>query len=398
MKANSILNRYLFLELIPPFLINLVFFSFVFIMHQILDITDLIVNYHVSAWTFLLMLAYSMPYFLVYIIPMAVMMSVLLTFMRMAGDNEITALKAGGVSLYQLLPPVLVFSVLCTFLTALMAVYGMPWGATSYKMLAFKVAQSNFNVGLKEKQFNDSFSAVTFYVSNINMKDRMLEDIFIEDQRKAGIKSTVVAPRGYMFAGDDKYSFVLRLYNGIINQVDLDQRSAHTTRFDTYDLNLDLKNAVSDIQQGRKDEKEMTYTEIKEALKECRSPSYRYYTLLLELHKKFSIPTASIALALLAVPLGVRSVSSRRSAGLGIGLFAFLLYYVLLSCGLVFSETGVLPPAPAMWLPNFIMGGCGLYLLHKAANDQSVWLSELTGEISRKILRILKRAKRFDST
>lgn len=398
MKINSIMYRYLFVELIPPFVINLVFFSFVFLMRQILEITNLIVNYQVSAWSFALMLAYSMPYFLVYIIPMSVMMSVLLTFIRMAGDNEITALKAGGVSLYQLMPPPLVFSLLCAGLTAFMAIYGMPWGASSYKTLALEVAQSNFSLGLKEKQFNDSFEGVTFYVNHINTKERRLQDIFIEDERKAGISSTVVAPRGRMFAGEDKYSFVLRLYQGTINQVNLDQRSAHTIRFDTYDLNLDLKNAVADVRRGRKDEKEMTYAEMSRALGQQEKGSPRYYKLLLEFHKKFSIPVASIALAILAVPLGVRSVTSRRSAGLGIGLFAFLVYYVLLSAGLVFGEAGVVPPALAMWAPNGIMGAAGVYLTYKAANDQPIWVSQVTGRAVSRLLRVLKKNSSADES
>jgi len=397
MKINSIVHRYIFVELIPPFVINLVFFSFVFLMRQILEITNLIVNYQVSAWSFVLLLAYSMPYFLVYIIPMSVMMSVLLTFIRMAGDNEVTALKAGGVSLYQLMPPPLVFSLLCAVLTAFMAIYGMPWGASSYKTLALEVAQSNFSLGLKEKQFNDSFEGVTFYVNHINMKERRLQDIFIEDERKAGISSIVVAPRGRMFAGEDKYSFVLRLYQGSINQVNPDQRSAHTIRFDTYDLNLDLKNAVADVRRGRKDEKEMTYAEMTRALKEQAKGSPRYYSLLLEFHKKFSIPLASIALAILAVPLGVRSVTSRRSAGLGIGLFAFLVYYVLLSAGLVFGEAGVIAPALAMWTPNAIMGAAGLYLTYKAANDQSIWLSQFAGRVVSGLLAIFKGSRAEES-
>ncbi len=388
MKLNSIVNRYLLKELIPPFVINLVFFSFIFLMRQILEITNMIVNYQVSILAFALMLIYSMPYFLVYIIPMSVMMSVLLTFIRMTGDNEITALKAGGVSLYQLLPPVFFFGSLCAALSVFMAVYGMPWGATAYKMLALDVAQSNFNLGLKEKRFNNSFDGVTFYVNHINLEDRMLEDVFIEDRRKEGSSSIVVAPKGYMFSGKDKYSFVFRLYDGTVNQVDLDSRSAHNIRFDTYDLRLDLKNAVAGAKSGRKDEKEMRLAEMREALHQAQKSGPRYYSLLLELHKKFSIPASAIALTLLAVPLGVRSLTSRRSAGLGIGLFAFLLYYLLLSAGLVLGEAGICPPAVGMWAPNIIMGGSGVYLLIKAANDRPVPLFQLPGKMFFRFSRI----------
>jgi lipopolysaccharide export system permease protein len=391
MKLNTIVNRYLIREFLPPFAINLVFFSFIFLMRQILEITNLIVNYEVSLLTFFRMLAYSMPYFLVYIIPMSVMMGVLLTFIRMAGDNEITALKAGGVGLYQLLPPVLVFGAVCAAVTAAMALYGMPWGAGNYRMLALEVAQSSFSVGLEEKQFNNSFEGVTFYVNHIRMQDRMLEDVFIEDQRKAGISSTIVAPRGYLFSGDEKYSFVLRLYRGTVNQVDLENRSAHTIRFDTYDLRLDLKTAVADMKKGRKDEKEMTYAQLREALRRSEPAGSRYYELLLELHRKFSIPAACLVLALLAVPLGVRSVSARKSAGLGIGLFAFLAYYLMLSAGMVLGEAGIYPPAIGMWAPNGVMGAAGVYLFAKAARDRPIRLVHWIRMLASRLVLLVRR-------
>jgi len=146
MRINSILNRYLFFEMIPPFAINLAFLSFIFLMTRILQITNLIVNYRVNLWDVLWMLIYSLPFFLEFIIPMSVMMSVLLTFLRLSGDNEILALKAGGISIYGLLPPVLIFCMMGLFLTGFMAIYGLPWGRMSFKELSYQVARSNFDV------------------------------------------------------------------------------------------------------------------------------------------------------------------------------------------------------------------------------------------------------------
>lgn len=372
MAAGSIVNRYIFFELIPPFVMNVVFFMFVFLMRQILEITNMIVNYQVSIIAFFLMLIYSMPYFLVYIIPMSVMMSVLLTFLRMSGDSEIVALKAAGVNLYRLLPAVLGFALIGLLITALMAIYGMPWGRSSYEDLMLNVVRSNFNVGLKARHFNDSFAGVTFYVNDIDYKSRQLHQVFIEDNRKSGVSSTVVAPKGYLFGGNDPYTFVLRLYNGLINQVQLDKRSAHAIRFDTYDIRLDLKSAVGDDKTRTKDEKEMGLSELLDAIDNAGEKDKRYYSLLMELHRKFSIPFACIALAVLAVPLGIQSVSARRSAGLGVGLICFLIYYLLLSAGTVFGETGAVSPLIGMWAPNIIMGAFGIYLFTKARNDQPV--------------------------
>ena len=71
MKLNSTINRYLIKEMMSPFVINLVFFTFVFLMAKILDITNLIVNYKISMLSVLLILLYSVPRFLTFVIPLS---------------------------------------------------------------------------------------------------------------------------------------------------------------------------------------------------------------------------------------------------------------------------------------------------------------------------------------
>ncbi len=393
MKLNTAVNRYIFKELIPPYTMNLLFFIFIFLMRQILEITNVIVNYQVSIAAFFLMLAYSMPYFLAYIIPMSVMMSVLLTFLRLSSDNEIVALKASGISIYSLLPPVILFSVVNALLTGYMAIYGIPWGQQAYKQMALNVVQSNFNVGLKERQFNDSFDGVMFYVNKIDFKDNSLGDVYIEDQRNDGFSTTIVSPKGRIFNGEDRLSFILSLYDGMINQVNLKSRAVHSIQFDTYDLHLDLKNAVKTIRKKKIRPKEMRLAELATFLKTETTKTSKYYSVWVEYHKKFSIPFACIALGILAVPLGVQSSSSRKSAGLGIGLIAFLLYYLLLSAGLVFSEAGNLSPIVGMWMPNIIMGGLGIYLLFKSANDKPFVILDGINQFLKKIVQFLFRVR-----
>ncbi|MFW6011753.1 MAG: LPS export ABC transporter permease LptF [Desulfosalsimonas sp.] len=393
MKINTIVNRFILKELVPPFFMNMGFFMFVFLMREILDITNMVVNYQVNLGAFLLMIFYSMPYFLVYIIPMSVMMSVLLTFLRMSADNEILALKSGGISLYRMLTPAMLFAAAGCAVTVFMATYGMPWGRYSYEQLAMEVAQSNFNIGLKERQFIDSFDDVMIYVNEVDMKSRKMKGVFIEDSREEGPGRTVVAPEGYLFEGDKSDIFMIRLYRGIISQGSPGDKSVHATRFETYDIRLDLKGAASGGGSKSKDEKEMRLGEMLDYLNTAKERGKKYYSVHLEFHRKFSIPFACIALAVLAMPLGIRTVSARRSAGLGIGLVCFLLYYLILSAAMVLAESGRYHPAPLLWLPNIVMGGLGVYLLVKAANDSPAALSALFRKIWGVITKLMPGEK-----
>ncbi len=377
--------------MIWPFAINMAFFTFIFLMTKILDITNLIVNYKINLSSVFLILVYSVPRFLSFVIPMSVMIAVLLTFLRLSNDHELNALKAGGVSIYSLMPPVLAFSVMGMLLSCFLTIYAMPWGMVSMKELTFRVAASHVNAGLKERTFNDSFKDVMLYINKIDLKKKRLIDVFIEDKRSKNIVSTIVAPKGKVFSEPDKLVFHLQLYNGAINQVNLENRSAHSINFDTYDVSLDLKKTFSTSKSGPKDEDEMSLGEFRQYLSTAVKKDEQYYTTLIEFHKKFSIPVACIALGILAVPLGVQSESAKRSSGLGLGLAFFLIYYLMLSAGQVFGEAGVYPPVIGMWVPNIVMGGLGLFLVVRTATDRPVKVDSMIAHVRKKIRRILRK-------
>jgi lipopolysaccharide export system permease protein len=372
MKPNSIIYRYIFAELIPPFLVTLAFFTFVFLMTQLLEIINLVVNYRVSLGSVLLMIFYTTPFFLQFVIPMSIMMAVLLTFLRLSKDNEIIILKAGGVSVVGLLPPVLLFCLIGWGLTSFMAIYGLPNGKMALKELAIKVISSNLNIGIRERTFNDKFDGVILYVNEIDSKNKQLNDVFIEDQRTQGIVSTVVAPKARLYSDPDNFVFQMRLFDGTINQVNLENRSAHTIQFETYDMSLAAKKPTEKTGGGRKDEEEMNLTELRQYIKEATEKDDQYYLTLMEFHKKFSYPVTCFALGILGLPLGIQSRSAKKSFGIGLGLIFYLFYYIMLSAGWVFGEAGVYPPVIGMWLPNIVTGSLGIYLIYRTARERNV--------------------------
>ena len=264
MKLNTVTNRYILIELLPPFFINIGFLLFIFLMTKILDITNYIINYKIGLTVVLSMLLFTIPQFLQFVIPMSVMLAVLLTFMRMSGDNEIIALKASGFSIYHLLPSVALFCIAGTVLTMLLTIYGIPWGNLSLRQLTTSVAASSFEIGLKERTFNDNFKDVMLYVGKINAGNKGLVDVFIEDKRNAEMVSTIVSSRGKLLSDPENLSFRLRLWDGTINQVSIKNKSVNSIQFDTYDIRLDIKELIQRTDNQRKNRKEMSLGEMRE--------------------------------------------------------------------------------------------------------------------------------------
>jgi len=371
MKTSPLIHRYLFTELVSPFAINLAFFTFIFLTSRILDITNLVVNHGVGLLQVLLVIVYTIPYFMVFVIPMAVMMAVLLTFLRLSGDNEIMALKAGGVNVTALLPPVVVFCLLGGLLTAFMSIYGQPWGRSSAKQLVVRIAASSIDIGLKERQFTDTFDGIVLYVSQVDTQTRTLRDVFIENQQDDKLASTVVAPRGQLLRAADGLTWRLRLFDGTIHQVDLQEFRANAIRFDTYDLTLSLAQMLEPQKRPSKHRREMNLAELRQYIREHQvARDAGYFNALMRYHKMFSIPFACLVLGFLAMPLGMQAKRASKSYGLGLGLVFFMLYYLLLSAGSVFGESGRLPAIAAVWMPNLVMAAVGVFLFVRMAQER----------------------------
>ena len=367
------IHTYIFFQLIPSFGISLFFLTFVFLMTRIPQITNMVVNYNADVSAILMLMGFTIPRFLEFTIPMSAMISILLTFMRMAGENEIVALKGAGASLYTLLAPVLVFSAIAAVMTLWVTVWGVPWGKLSLRTTSIELARSSIDAALQERQFNSRLENIMIYVSHVDMNTRELTDVFIEDRRTPGVVAISAAPRGRLVRQGQQPFYTIRLYDGAINQVNAEDNAVTHINFGHYDINIDLANMQK--QGSGHFEKEVDELFVGELLQKLATGFPRKdmdREALMLLHEKFSIPIACLALGLLAFPLGVQSMSLRRSSGFGMGIAFFLFYYFLLALGWSMGKSGSYPPFIGMWLPNVVMGGAGIFLLVRNANERPV--------------------------
>ena len=372
MKIPSILNKYILKEFLAPFAVNVSFFTFIFLMAELIQITNWIVNYSISLVTVLRMIGYQIPFLLIFVIPISVMITILLTFLRLSNENEILAIKSGGISIYSLLVPVLVFCFIGFALTLMMSVYGQPKGRAALRELTRQIVSSNITIGLSERTFNDNFADVVVYVNKINPQNRALTDVFIEDRRQPDRVNTVVASRGRIYNDSQREISHLILFDGTIHQVDLKDKVANSVRFGRYDISLEMKRAPSKKEKNQERPKEISTGDLNRFVNSASAKDNLYFSMLIELHRRFALPFGCFALGLLAMPLGVQSKTAKRSFGIFLGLLFYLFYYLMMSVGKIYGETGAYPPVVGMWLPNFIIGGLGLHFLIRTANERTL--------------------------
>ncbi len=364
-------HLYIFKEILPVFLIGLMTFTIILLMDKILKLIEMIVARGASLGQILMLLLFISPSFLVFTIPMSVLLGTLIGFGRLSGDSEITAFKASGMSLYQLFLPVALFSVAAYLLTTFLVVYGLPWGNRGFRATLYLIAQSKADIEIKERVFNDVFDGLVVYVDKVPIRGKKMEGVLIYDERDKTKVSTIFAREGYLLSNPGSQEMILRLVDGDIHQSEAKSNVYRKVQFSTYDLKLELAKAFAALGKKLK-EQEMSVGEIKAKIEKMKKNGEDTTSQEVQLHKRYAIPFACIVFGLIGVPLGIQPRRSGRSHGFVFGIIIILAYYISLSGAELFALKKSIPPLLAGWAPNILFGCLGVYLLVKAAKEKPI--------------------------
>jgi len=123
------------------------------------------------------------------------LLAVLLAFGRLSSDNEITVLKASGLSLYLLLPPVLIVALLAGALTLFISLVAVPWGNSGFKQMTVDVARKYAATAIRERIFLDDIPGIVLYVDHYDEATRRMERVMIQDGRDPERPLTILQKR-----------------------------------------------------------------------------------------------------------------------------------------------------------------------------------------------------------
>lgn len=390
------LHRYVFLQILAPFAAGLALFTFILLIARIMKLVEMVVNRGVPALEILRVFAYILPAFLEVTVPMALLLAVLLACGRLSADSEITAMKAAGLSLYQIAAPIAAFAGVVFVLSLFLSLYARPWGNSALKTAIFDLARTRATVGLKEHVFNDEFKGLVIYVEKIEPPGSNLRRILISDRRQPGEENTVVAKRGMLVAHEDTRSVNLRLFDGTIFTSRASEQGYHKTDFNTYDVNLNLSEALGQMETREREPSEMPLRELRASVTAERAKGEHARPERVELARRFSIPFAALVFAVIGVPLGLQPVRAVRSRGLAVSLVIILSYYLMLSAAETLATQGKVPIIFAMWTPNLVLSSIGIVLFFRQAREiarpgEGV-LARLTGGAWSRLAMAVRRA------
>lgn len=369
---GKILHRYLLRELVTPFLLGLTIFTFVLLLARLLKLIELVVNRGLPALQILELIGFLLPAFMEVTLPMAMLLAILIAFGRLSADAELVAIRSSGVSLYQLLPPVATFVLVVTAMTMLLSMVGRPWGNRSMRAALWEIAQTHAAAGLKPQVFNDEFPGLVIYADQIDGTRDRLVHVLISDERDPKQRNTIFAREGTMLSDPDAQTITLRLLNGAIHSSEGEGKAQadYQTEFESYDVNLDLRQALAGADTLEDRPAEMTLAQLDDAITRKQAEKQSYGPELVEWHRKFAIPFACVVFGLVAVPLGTERSRAVKSRGFAVSLAVIFVYYILLSAGQGLAQQNRIPAIVGLWTPNVVFALLGVWLLQRAARER----------------------------
>ncbi|MBI5599061.1 MAG: LPS export ABC transporter permease LptF [Deltaproteobacteria bacterium] len=364
-----LITRYIFREMAAPFLLSVAVLSVTALLGKSLKLVELFIARDVGLRDILWLVLTLVPSFLIYTLPASMLVAVLLACTRLSSDSEIIAMKSSGLSLFAVVKPVFLLAVL-TFATSLIVtVYLYPWGNHNFKKLLFDVARKKATAGIEEKTFYDRFKGMVLYVDRASGGGE-LEGVFISERADDGGAKVILAEKGSFISKPEDLSVVLNLKNGSIHSKRAGEGAYHIVKFAGYTMELGVEEAAIDRKglAGR----DLYLGELLERKAQAEIAGRNTASYVMDFHRRFAMPAAVFAFAIIGVPLGMQRVRSARTAGFGLAIGVILAYHVLSKTIEALGSNGIINPALSVWGSDIVIGAAGLVIFYRALREKPV--------------------------
>lgn len=373
----QLLYSYLATEMLAPFFASFIIMNCIFFLVKLIPFLDLVLEYDIQFSDFIRSIAYLFPNMLLYSIPMAAMMGIIIGITRLSNDAEILAFKACGISLYNILPPVFIVSLVISLLSAYVSVNLIPAGEIAMKQLFYQLTKEKIDKGIKEKQFTEALGDLVVYVEDVDRTTNEWQKVWVSDTRDQKTPTITMAQTGKMSTNLETMAVSIDLYNGSLHRTDTGQNQIIV--FDNYKVTIPVnlprnRNTVLGINS-------MTMKELLEHAKLNKADRDKSRMYLIVFHKRLVLPFGCLIMSLMALPLGLQSGPGKRANGIPLGLGFFIIYYVLYTFGKILAEETTVPVWFSMWIANLFFLVLTVAAIYRVANEKPLISDSLNNSI-----------------
>lgn len=352
------LAHYVIRELVAPTLLALGTLTTLVLTKDLLSFSDLVINRGLGAVVVAWIAAYEMIPLITRTLPFAVLIGALAALGRLRADYEILSLEAAGISGQRLMGPVLHVAVVAAFMGLLLSLVAVPWANRSLETALHQMAAVNPGVSLRPGVVHE-FDGAKLAAREVSARGDQLRGVllWIPD-----LGHTIFAERGTVTSQGNGFASLL------LQDVEMlthPGRETATMHFGTFSTVLRTVPKSSSASNAKKVSANLPFGELVTLVQAEEEQTQERRYALIELHRRFAAPIASLVFGLLAVPLALCSRCASRAAGMVMGLIVTAVYYGLLQLGEGLMQWAVVSAEFGVWLPNIIISVVAVGLLSR---------------------------------
>jgi lipopolysaccharide export system permease protein len=357
-----ILDRYIIRQFLLVFFFGLLAFIFIFIIIDMMEKLDDFIDAQVPTSTIVQYYIASIPDIVKLMVPVAVLLSALFVTGRLSSQNELAAIKSSGISLYRIMAPFLIITLIICFAS----IYLSGWLVPYANQKKFYIERAHLNRSIQPTvRYNILFQegrtrivSIDYYdtqvkcARQISIQDFDSNDLTILRCRYDAQQMQWIQSKG---DGEQKGDWVL-LHGTTRSFLDSMQM---LIPFDTLKVGR-LSLTPSDIEKKQRTPDEMDYNELREFIANQQRAGQDVARWLVEYHFKLAFPFASIIMILFGVPFAANRQRTGAALGFGIATAVTFIYLGFMKASQVFGYNGDLNPLLTAWLANIIFLTAGI--------------------------------------
>ena len=388
------LHLYLTRQVLVALLMTVGVFTFVLLLGNVMkEILALLVSRQVTLGLVAQAIGLLIPFVMAYVLPFGMLTAVLLVFGRFSADQELTAVRASGVSLVSLVTPILLLSLVLCVLCAAFNLWIAPLCRNAYKNLIFQFGARNITTLITEDRFIDEIPGMILY---IRKKDGdQMEDVRIYHLKDNEITQRISAGAGKINFNSTNQTIYFELSDVLVehrHEADPKLRSGSSDPATITLTNADesfigplpekppewflMKSGaiatdpidLAPLFRGQRKPKlsEMTIKELIRERDAREAQGVATMPVRVQIHRQLAFSFACFAFTLVAIPLAIQAHRRETSIGIALALGLVMVYYAFIIIGDALESKEHLQPHLILWFPNFLFQAIGGALLFRA--------------------------------
>jgi len=353
-SSSRILRRYVLFEFLRLFSLSLSSLVFIYLIVLFFQKMNIFTKNQAPFYLIFEYLLYKIPLVTFqWTMPYAILLATLLTLGNLSRHSELTAMKAGGVSLYRITFPFLVVALILSFVSFLSNEYLVPYTNAKTKYL--------LDVRVRKEEPSSFFKNYKIWYWSENQ----IFNIQVLDSQLMVLKGLTLYQVDNDFrctqrvdAREAKWiDGKWRLYKGAVRSFGQDG-SIQTVPF--REMEFPLKENWESFRKLEQHSAELSYTKLATYIRRIRAAGYDSTRYLVDLYSKLSYPFLNLVMVLIGIPFGLKAPRSGGVAlNVGISVLVAFIYGIFFYVFLSFGKSGILSPFVSAWTPTvlFFLGG-----------------------------------------